>query len=162
MTWSSFRDKRWRADAGRFHVAGLARRAVRGDDHQRAGGSQQSHREVAEQLVRRQFQGLSIPPGVLSHAWNPGLVQPRHRPLQALPGADDPRYVQTDARLESGRQVPGVRPGRGRIPTRGGQAGGLRQRSERNSRSSTTSTGSPSMAAKAASRSPSRARRATA
>ena len=61
-------------------------------------GRRAGHRE---QLLRGQFQGLPLPPGVLSDPRDSGLVQPGHRPQQHLPGADDPRYVQTDARLES-------------------------------------------------------------
>ena len=49
------------------------------------------------QLLRGEFQGLPVPSGFLSDARDSGLVQPGDRPAQPLPGADDPRYVHTNA-----------------------------------------------------------------
>ena len=58
------------ADASRLHVANLSRRSIR-LVHLRGKGPDDS-----QLLFRDQFQGLSLPPGLLSHPGHPRLLQP--------------------------------------------------------------------------------------
>ena len=118
---------------------------------------------LAEQLLRGQFQGLSLSPGVLSDARDPGLVQPRDGQAATAARRRRPALRADQRGLESRREVPGLRPGGGtdavsrRLETRR-----VCQRSERRPRSSTTSTASRSTGAKAGAPSRSPALRATA
>ena len=71
--------------------------------------------------------------------------------LQPLPGADDPRYVHTDAVWSPDGKYLVFARAEARDPyPAGAQAGRVRQRSERDRRSSTTSTASPSTTGRAA------------
>ena len=70
-------------------------------------------KELANSLLRGQFQGLPFPPGVLSDARHPGLVQPRDGPQAGLAGRRRSALRANRRRLESGRQVPGLCPGGG-------------------------------------------------
>ena len=178
IEWSSFRGKLGGKIRVGFMSPGLARRAVRRHHDQRnrsgprldsvsagfrswtAGSPEGSRR----QLLRLQFQGLPLSPGVLSDSRDSGLVQPRHRrELQPLPGADDPRYVQTNAVWSpDGKYLVFAR-------AEARDSVSRRRESSRNSptirtrpRSSTTSTASRSTAAKAERRSRSPAHPATA
>ncbi len=68
-------------------------------------------------ILRRELQGLPFPPGLLSDARNTGLLQPADGRMRALPGADDPRYVQANAVWSpDGRYLVFVRARRPRIP----------------------------------------------
>ena len=73
--------------------------------------------------------------------------------MQPLPGADDPRYVQTDGVWSPDGKYLVFARAEARDPYPAGRrAGRLCQRSRTRSRSNTTSTGFPSMTARAASR----------
>ena len=83
----------------------------------RGGQSAERSSRTSRQLLRRQFQGLPLPPGVLSDPRDPGLVQPGDgQHCSPCPGADDPQLRADGRRLESRRQVPGLRPGGGKDP----------------------------------------------
>ena len=128
-----------REAAGRIHVPGVARRRVCGDHDQRSGGGADrvsAAREPAGsgvQLLCRELQGLPFPSGLLPDARHPGVVQPRHRAAGAAAGRRRSSLRAYQCRVESRRQVPGVRArGSEKRVRRGPQAGGIRQRSQRN------------------------------
>ena len=101
---------------------------------------------TAQQLLRGQFQGLPLPAGVLSDARHPGLVRPRDAAqLQPLPGADDPRYVQTNAVWSpDGKYLVFARAEAQGPLSAGPEAGRATPTIRTRPRSSTTSTGFPS------------------
>ena len=61
-----------------------------------------------QQLLRRQFQGLPVPAGVLSDARGSELVQPRDRSPAAAARRRRPAVRADGRRLEPGRRVPGI------------------------------------------------------
>ena len=140
-----------------LHVAGLARRPLCGD-HVRGLKAELASSYFVVNFMDYQFLQVFYPTrGIL--AWYDraaGQVQP-------LSGADDPRYVQTNAVWSpDGKYLVFVRAeARDPMPA-GRQAGRARQRPRRRRRSSTTSIGFPSMTARAGSPSLLRALRATA
>ena len=75
------------------------------------------------EALRGQFQGLPFPPGVLSDARDPGLVQPGDRPQTAPAGGRRPALRADRRRLEPRRQVPGLCSGgsQGRLSRRAGK-----------------------------------------
>ncbi len=76
------------------------------------------------------FKRLSLPPGVLSHPRDSGLVQPRDRPPRTFAGRRRSRIRADGWRLEPGRQLPGLCPGGGQGPLPSGRENGvIRQRS---------------------------------
>ena len=142
IQWSSPEGKLKGSVRDRLHVAGFAGRAIRGH-HRQPGLHGGRLRRASQQLLRRQFQGLPLPPGVLSHARNSELVQPRRRACcSRLPGADDARFVQMGAVWSPDGQYLVFARATGHRPQSAGRAAGeIRQRSRTSSRSSTTSTG---------------------
>ena len=87
------------AAADWVHVTSLAGRAVGGDHGQGPG-------RHAGRLLRSQLQGLPFPPGVLSHARHPRLVQPGHR-SNARPAGSRRSALCTHGRgLESRWPIP--------------------------------------------------------
>ncbi len=107
----------------RLHVAGFAGRAVRGD-HGQPGGDVGIHRSASEQLLCGQFQGLPVPPGILSDARDSELVQPRDGSAAAAPRRRRSAIRADGRRLESRRPVSGIRACRGHRPQSTGCAAG--------------------------------------
>ena len=68
ISWTSFPGENRQPASRGLHVPGLARWPPRGHHHPAA-----RHQGLAV-LLRRQFQGLPLPAGLLSHARHPGLV----------------------------------------------------------------------------------------
>ena len=122
-----------------------------------------SKRQLLPALLRRELHGLPLPPGLLPHGRDPGLVRPDHRPAAAPARGGRPALRADEQHLEPGRPVPGVRPRRGPGPeaARGARSPPAPTTRTR-SRSSTTSTGSRSTTGRAARPSRSGAPRATA
>ena len=148
-------------DPGRLHVAGFAGRPICGDHRSTARGpvrERSSRRATSTTPISRTIDSCrcSIPPAA---SW-PGTAATTGK-LQPLPGADDPALRADGCRLEPGRQIPGVRPGRGAGPIPDGQRSPSTPTIRTKRRSSTISTESRSTTARAESRSASRAPRKT-
>src|ERR1019366_1079262 len=80
----------------RLHVAGLPGRAARGH-HGESGSHGRRSASAPEQLLRGQFQGLPVPPGVLSRPRDPELVRPGNRSAATAARRRRPRFVQMGA-----------------------------------------------------------------
>ena len=115
----------------RLHVAGFAGRAVRGD-HGQPGRDGGRLRRASQQLLRRQFQGLPVPPGVLSDARDSELVQPPDGSAAAARRRRRPAVCADGRGVEPRRPVPGICARRGHRPQSAGRAAGeIRQRPQR-------------------------------
>jgi hypothetical protein len=91
-----------------------------------------ARRRASQQLLRGQFQGLPVPPGVLSNARNPELVQPRGRACCSPCPAPTTRALCRWAPSGVPTASPGIRP----RPSHGPQSAGcaareIRRRPER-------------------------------
>ena len=143
ITWKSFRDRPSRPDAGRLHVAHLAGRAVRRHHRRRGAG-------LEPQLLRGQFQGLPLSPGVLSDARGPDGLRPDYRraanPCRARTIPATCRRTASGARTANTWCLPGPKE---RTPTRRARRWPNSPTIPTRPRSSTTSTAFPSTAARA-------------
>ena len=109
ISWTSFRGRAGQQAARRLHVAGLAGRQYVVTT---ISAAETTLRDAV--LLRRQLQGLPLPPGLLSHARHPRLVRPRRTgKLAAAARRRRPALRPDRRRVESRRQVPRLRPRRG-------------------------------------------------
>ena len=124
-----------RQDPRRLHVPGLAGRPVRRHHRSTTRATSQYDRRTSrpQQLLRRQFQGLPLPPGLLPHPRHPGLVQPRRpaccSPCPAPTTRATCRPTPSGAPTASTSSSPAPRPGTPIPPS--ARLAELRQRPER-------------------------------